>query len=193
MIGRPAQRQRHLEVGKTLQEYVELSGILRREHARQQAVGGVVDAEAGLRADDIRTVGAENVERCAQLAGLGPILGVEHRNEGAARKSQRVVERLWLCPWSGIGRDDDLNIRHRTEPRDGCARTEIVQFNNEFDVELFAGIVEFIDVFHQRRDRRCLVVECCDPLYRQVAGCRAAGAGVAAFWAARNIPRAAGS
>ena len=82
MIGRAAERKRQAQRGKPRQEYVELPGIFGGEKAREPAIRGVVDGEAGLHAGNFG-IGEEHVERAAKLIALRPVLGVIDDSEGA--------------------------------------------------------------------------------------------------------------
>jgi hypothetical protein len=107
-----------------------------------------LDAEAGLRAGDVGVMTAKDIERGTQLSGIGAVFRVEHGRKTAPREGQRAIQRFRFGPRVRCGCDQDLHMRHRTKPRDGGAGCEIVGFDGQDDVELFARLVECVDRLH---------------------------------------------
>ncbi len=68
------------------QEHIEQARIFGGEHAREPAVPGVVDRELRLHAGKPFVMRQKSRERAPQLVGFQPVLGVEHRDELAARE-----------------------------------------------------------------------------------------------------------
>src|SRR6185437_17110908 len=89
---------------------------LRHNTAGEPAIGGVVDGESGLHAGETLVAGGKRVESEAKLVRLRPVLGVEHGNEGAARKRQRGVQSLGLGARTVVRRDNDLEGRTELQP-----------------------------------------------------------------------------
>ena len=159
MIGRAAERQRQTHRGEAGQEHVELAGIFSGEIARQQTVGGVVDAQPRLDAGKIVAGGAERLQGMEQLVVLRPVLGVIDHGEGAAREWQRDVERFRFGARSR-GRNRDHGYWQAGLARgDRGAGLFVVGFDSENDVELLHRIIEFLDRRQQAVHRRRLAIQ----------------------------------
>ena len=143
VVRRTAKRKRQTQRRKSGQKYVELAGIIGREHASQPVISGVVDGQAGLNASKPAAGAAERIEGAAQLVGVRRILGVIDDGIRAAREGQRHIERFRLGPWTDRRRDNNLERRPEVETNEGALGVPIVGLQNEFHVEFFGRIVRY--------------------------------------------------
>ena len=95
----------------------------------------------GLYAGEPLVTCDEGFERDAQLVGLRPVFGIVDRNEGAARKRQRGVERFGLGAGPRGWGNDNLERCPEAQSRKRLAGLAIVGFDHEFDIELFDRVV----------------------------------------------------
>ena len=130
MVGRPAKRNRQAEPVERGQQPVEQRAIFHGELPAEESVEGVVDAKPRLHRGKIGRTRAEGVERLAELAGLGAVLGIVDHNIFAARERQRVVERLWLGARLKLRHDDKLEHAGKPERARRGDRRVVVSLEN---------------------------------------------------------------
>src|SRR4051812_43431001 len=111
MVRRSAERQGQSHAGQSRQEQDELRGILGGEQTREPSVRGVVDGETSLHASDVAAFNTKSFERCAELAPLGPVLGIVDYRERASCKRQSCIERFRFGARAAPGSDDELELR----------------------------------------------------------------------------------
>ena len=102
---------------------------------------------------------AEGVERVAKLRWVGPVLGVEHRDELAARERQSGVEGFRFGARTERRHEQDFDVRWQIEARDGAPGLTVVGFQQQFDVEFFARVIERRQRAQQMRDRTAFAIE----------------------------------
>jgi hypothetical protein len=141
MIGGAAERHGQAEACERRQQQAEMDGVFKRELARQPVVTGIVDAEAGLQAGNIGRRRCKSRGGETQLLGIGHVLGVEDRDEIAARESERVIERLGFRLRRAARHDDDLEMGRQRQRADMPEHVHIIRLEYDFDVEAMGGIV----------------------------------------------------
>src|SRR5580704_2420731 len=152
------------------QKDVELAGIIRREHAREPVVRGIVDGEACLQASETIAGAAEYIDRPAELIGFRYVFGVIDDRVGAAREWQRHVERLRFGARTGRRRDNNFERRSETKRGKGVPGLTVVGFEDEFNVKFFGWVIERANSIDEFVDHPRLAVERTDDrVYRQAA------------------------
>jgi hypothetical protein len=112
-----------------------------------------------LHAGKLRRPERERRKRIAQLARLGLVLGVVNRHERAARKGQGGRERARLGLRAGTRRRNNFERRAELKLRHFQSRFRVVRFEQKFDVELLARIIELAQCAHELRDDRRLPIQ----------------------------------
>ena len=109
----------------------------------------IVEGEPRLETDDIGRARGKGLGGEAELAGLGNVLGVEHGEQAAAGKGERIVQGLGLGQRQGRRHDDNVELGRQGQGRQGAAGLLIVSLDHELDVELVPGIAERRQASHQ--------------------------------------------
>jgi hypothetical protein len=142
MIGRTAERKRQVQPREPGQEDVELAGIIRREHAGEPIVGGIVDGQARLHASEPSAVPAEHLDSAAELIEFRTVLGVIHDRISAARQWQRHIECFRLGARAKRRSGDDFERRSERETRQRAPGFLVAAFDDEFHVEFFWPVIQ---------------------------------------------------
>ncbi len=145
MVRRAAERERRAPRGKRRQKHLEIRRVFDGEHAREPAPL-VVGDKPRLHAAEVRPL-AERRSGPAQLVALRPVLRVEDDDEIAARKGERVGERLRLGARPAGRHDDHLELRPGDRSRHRRARLQIVLLDDQEYLQLALRVVESSEVF----------------------------------------------
>jgi hypothetical protein len=100
-----------------------------------------VDAQARLHAGKVIAGRLKDLQGCAQLVSLRPILGVVDHRECSARKRKGDIERLWFCRRAD-GRNGDHRNGDTMFARSDCRAGGIIfRFDCDDYVKFFQRIV----------------------------------------------------
>ena len=159
MVRGSSERNGEIEPVKRRQQPIEQSAIFDRELAGQPIVSRVVEVEFRLHRGEVGRPCAEGMKRAAKLVALRPVLGIVNHNEFAARKRQRVVQRLRLGARRDIRHHDDFDIAGKAECPRRLDGAWVRRFEDELDIELSRWPVDAGQRFDEARQHVRLAVE----------------------------------
>ena len=152
VVRRAPERDRRVPRRQTGQEQREPHQVLDREPTGDDVLIGVVERQLGLEADDIRRQPAERRHGSAKLEWVGVILGIEDRDELAARELEPETQRPRLGARLARGNEHDLDMVGDVGGHRRGDRLLVVGLEEQLHVEAVLGVVELPQSGEQRRD-----------------------------------------